>query len=300
MGDLHRMLERKLPLPICLFGLLACCSRSEPPLVVGSKNGVEQVFLAEVAARHLERKLGLWVNRRFNWGETLAVHTAMVGGEVDVYPEYGCVAMATILRVPITAERGVILERARAEYGNRFHAIWLDPLGFDNRYRVAVLTKDAVRFKVKKLSDLAGRKEGWRLGMSRELLSRKDGLALLEGRYLIPLRAPPLAVDPALFPRVLSEDKVDVIVADAIDQVWSRDDLQILDDDLQVIPPCEASYVLRSAAEQAHPGVRAALAGLSGKFTLATMRTTIRNLSASRVSVEAAAENFLREVGLPQ
>jgi glycine betaine/choline ABC-type transport system substrate-binding protein len=294
------MLARKLPMPVCLLGLLAACSRSQPPLAVGSKTSVEQVFLAEVAAQHLERKLGLKVARKYNWGETQSVHTAMVGGEIDIYPEYGCVAIGTILRVELSTERAVILERARDEYKNQFRAIWLDPLGFDGRYQVAVRQSDAARFKVKKLSDLASRKEGWRIGITRELRSRKDGMALLGARYRIPLHAPPVAMDSPMFPRALAEDMIDVIVAGATDPVWGRDDLRILVDDLQVISPCEASYVLRSDADQTRPGVRAALAELSGKFTLETIRAANINLSDGRVSVEAAAENFLREVGLPQ
>jgi glycine betaine/choline ABC-type transport system substrate-binding protein len=300
MGEHSRMFRRKLLMPICLGGLLGACSRPAPPLAVGSKTSVEQIFLAEVAARHLERKLGLKVARKFSWGETQAVHTALVGGEIDLYPEYGCVAVGAILRVELSTEREVILERARDEYKNQFRAIWMDPLGFDGRYQVAVLKSDAARFKVKKLSDLAGRKEGWRIGLTRDLRSRKDGMALLGARYRIPLRTPPVAMDPPMFARALAEDQIDVIVASATDAVWDRGDLRILEDDLQVISPCEASYVLRSDADQARPGVRAALAELSGKFTLAAVRAANLNLSGGRTSVEAAAENFLREVGLPR
>lgn len=300
MGEHRRMFRRELLLPIGLVGLLGGCSRPAPPLVVGSKTAVEQIFLAEVAARHLERKLGLKVARKYNWGETQAVHTALVGGEIDVYPEYGCLALGTILRVEVPTERAVILERARDEYKNRFAAIWLDPLGFDGRCQVAVRKSDADRFELTKLSDLASRKEGWRLGMSRELRSRRDGFALLETRYRIPLHAPAAAMDSATLARALAGDKIDVIVAGATDPVWGRDDLQILEDDQQVITPCEASYVLRSAVDRAHPGVRAALAELSGKFTLAAVRAANVKLSGGLASPDAVAESFLREVGLPR
>jgi glycine betaine/choline ABC-type transport system substrate-binding protein len=286
--------------PIGLMGLLAACSRPAPPLAVGSKTGVEQIFLAEVAARRLERTLGLQVARKYSWGETQAVHTALVGGEIDLYPEYGCVALGAILRVELSTERAVILERARNEYKSQFRAVWMDPLGFDGRYQVAVRSSDAARFKVNKLSDLASRKEGWRIGMSRELRSRKDGVALLGARYRIPLRNPPVAVESPAFARALAEDRIDVIVAGATDAVWDRDDLRILEDDLQIISPCEASYVLRSDIDLARPGVRLALAELSGKFTLAAVRAATLKLSLGQVSVEAAADQFLREVGLPQ
>ena len=299
MGDLNRVPNGcKLALPLCLLGLLGACSKTERLLVVGSKASIEQVFLAEVAASHLERKLGIKVARKYKWGETIAVHTGLVGGEIDLYPEYGCIALPVMLRAQMDTDRNSMLERLRDEYARRFRAVWLDPLGFDGRCQVAVRRSDAEKFKMTKMSDLALRKEGWRVGVTREFRARKDGFPLLDAKYHINLRTPPAAMEPAMFPRALTEDTIDLILAGATDIVWANDDLRILEDDAGAFPPCEVSFVLRSDADQAYPGVRRTLAELSGKFTLETVRAANIRLSDGRVAVESVAEGFLREAGL--
>jgi len=284
------------------LGLLICiasCRKPEPRLfTVGSKSTAEQVFLAEVAAQHLEHRLGIKVARKFNWGETVSVHTGLVGSEIDAYPEYGCTAISVILRVDSVTDRDVILERVRDEYRNRYRAIWLDPLGFDSRFRVGVLKIDQAKFKLVKLSDLRRRGEGWRPGMSRDIRSRTDGFALLDANYDFNLRTAPAALDPTMFARALSENKIDLLLAESTDPLWARDDLVQLEDDARAFPPCEASFVLRTDADQAYPGVLRALGELSGKFTLAEVQEANRRVSEGRAGVESVADRFLRNVGL--
>jgi glycine betaine/choline ABC-type transport system substrate-binding protein len=290
---------RGLGIVLCLLGLLGACSKTEPRLlVIGSKTTAEQVFLAEVAAQHLEKRLGAPVARKFNWGETMSVHTALAGGEVDVYPEYGCTAMALILRVAISTDRNAVLERVRTEYKNRFLSLWLDPLGYDNRFMVGVLKTDAARLRLRKLSELARRTEGWRPAMSRETRVRRDGFALLDAHYPFILRAPPAALDTAMFARALSEASIDLIMAEAASIVWGRDDLLPLEDDAKVFPPCEASFVFRSEADFRFPGARRALEELSGKFTLEAVRKANSRMLEGHINVESAALSFLREAGL--
>jgi glycine betaine/choline ABC-type transport system substrate-binding protein len=100
------------------------------------------------------------------------VHTGLVGGEIDLYPEYGCIALPVMLRAQMDTDRNSMLERLRDEYASRFRALWLDPLGFDGRCLVAVRQSDAAKLKLTKMSDLSRRKDGW-LRCSR--VSRETG-----------------------------------------------------------------------------------------------------------------------------
>ncbi len=284
---------------LCLFALLGGCKKREPrQLVIGSKTTLEQVFLAEVAAQYLEQRLGIQVSRKFNWGETMSVHTALTGGEIDIYPEYGCTAVALVMRVSLSTDRDVILERVRNEYRNRYLSLWLDPLGYDNRFQVGILQSDAARFRLKKLSELSRRTEGWRPAMSSDTRTRRDGFPLLTTNYAFILRAPPVALDSPMYTRALAEGGIDLFMAEAASVLWSRDDLVALDDDAKAFPPCEPSYVLRAEAAVAHPGVRRALEGLSGKFSLEAVRKANIRMLESHINVESVALSFLREAGL--
>jgi len=73
---------------LLVIGALLCgCSRSLA-IRVGSKNFTEQLILGEIAAQHLERRLGVAVDRRLNLGGTLLAHQALASGQIDVLPEY--------------------------------------------------------------------------------------------------------------------------------------------------------------------------------------------------------------------
>ena len=68
--------------------------------MVGSKNFTEQLVLGEIVAQHIERKLGIPVERKLNLGGTLLAHEALVNGSIDLYPEYTGTALTVILKQP--------------------------------------------------------------------------------------------------------------------------------------------------------------------------------------------------------
>ncbi|MER3422579.1 MAG: glycine/betaine ABC transporter substrate-binding protein, partial [Nitrospiraceae bacterium] len=60
--------------------LLTSCGRSDPVVVVGSKNFTEQVILGELLAQQIEAKTGLRVKRKLDLGGTFICHQALVAG----------------------------------------------------------------------------------------------------------------------------------------------------------------------------------------------------------------------------
>ena len=68
--------------------LLPGCGRQSGGLIVGSKNFTEQLVLGEIIAQHLEKRLGVRVERKLNLGGTLLAHEAVKSGGIDLYPEY--------------------------------------------------------------------------------------------------------------------------------------------------------------------------------------------------------------------
>ncbi|MDA4805238.1 hypothetical protein NY486_04930, partial [Enterobacter hormaechei] len=64
---------------------------------IGSKNFTEQFVVAEIYAQALE-KAGVKVERRTNLGATLIAHSALLNGEIDLYPEYTGTALAAVVK----------------------------------------------------------------------------------------------------------------------------------------------------------------------------------------------------------
>ena len=76
----------------------ACGPPRADRIVVGSKNFTEQLVLGEIIAQQIENKTHLPVERRFYLAGTYICHQAILGGRIDIYPEYTGTALTAILK----------------------------------------------------------------------------------------------------------------------------------------------------------------------------------------------------------
>ncbi|MGD1072787.1 MAG: glycine betaine ABC transporter substrate-binding protein [Bryobacteraceae bacterium] len=167
---------------ICLALCCAGCSR-EPRIRVGSKNFSEQLVLGEIVAQHLENRLHGQVSRRLDLGGTLLAQQSIVSGEIDVYPEYTGTALTAVLKQQPDKDPAQVLERVRQAY-RQWQLEWLDPLGFENTFAMAVRKEDADGGALSGASSA----RAWRLGAGYEFAHRPDGLpGLLERQALLEL-----------------------------------------------------------------------------------------------------------------
>jgi osmoprotectant transport system substrate-binding protein len=277
--------------------VLAACSGPRP-LTVASKNFTEQLILGEILAQHLEHRLATPVDRKLNLGGTLLTHGALAKGEIDLYPEYTGTALTAILKLPPSSDAAAVLDEVRREYRRRWNVEWLDPLGFNNTFAMAIRGEDARRLRLDTLSDASRRAPGWILGAGYEFQQRPDGLEGLLKTYRLPLRGAPRYMDLGLLYKALEQRQVEMIAANATDGMLSVMDLQVLRDDKQYFPPYEAAVLVRRDALERHPGLREALMELSGKFTDQTMQRLNHQVDGEKRPIAEVAAGFLREAAL--
>lgn len=284
---------------VILCWTLAACSRSHT-VTVGSKNFTEQVVLGEIAAQHLERRLGEKIDRKLNLGGTLLVHQSLIHGQIDLYPEYTGTALTAVLKLPAVSDAKKVLDEVRAEYAKRWKIDWLDPLGFNNTFAMAVPGAAARGTRLETLTDAAHRSPpgGWALGAGYEFQQRPDGLEGLLKTYHLPLRGQPKIMDLGLLYKALEQNQVDMIAANATDGMLSVLDVKVLEDDKHYFPPYQAAFLLREEACGNHPRLRQALAELSGKFSDRIMQKLNYEIDGKHRPVAEVAAEFLREAGL--
>ncbi|HVW83138.1 MAG TPA: glycine betaine ABC transporter substrate-binding protein, partial [Bryobacteraceae bacterium] len=229
---------------LLLVLLSAACSR-EPRVRVGSKNFTEQLVLGEIVAQHLEHRLHGHVSRRLDLGGTLLAHQALVNGEIDVYPEYTGTALTSVLKRQPEQQPDRVLEEVRRDY-RQWHLEWLDPLGFENTFAMAVRTQDAAGMKT--LSE-AAHARSWRLGAGYEFAHRPDGLPGLLKTYGLQLSGSPRTMDLGLLYQALARRQVDMVAGNSTDGMLSVLPLTVLEDDRHYFPPYECALVVREAAE---------------------------------------------------
>lgn len=286
-----------------LTGLIACalllagCSRARA-IKVGSKNFTEQVLLGEIVAQHIEKRLGVPIERRLNLGGTLLAHQALINGEVDLYPEYSGTAYTAVLKLDPTSDPGIVFERVRMEYRARMQIEWLDPLGFNNSFVMVVRGDDARTHRLETITDAVNYAEGWKLGVGYEFQERPDGLTCLMRSYKLRWRAAPKSMDLGLLYEALAQKQVTMVAANATDGLLSARDLKVLRDDKSAFPPYQAALAVRAETLAAFPALRPALAELSGKLGDESMRKLNFEVDSKKRPVRDVAAEFLRSTGL--
>jgi len=276
---------------IAALALAACSgSQSGHALSVGSKNFTEQVVLGEIIAQHLENRLHQKVERKLNLGGTLLAHQALLAGEIDLYPEYSGTALVAVLKEPIQTDPAAVLKLVRAEYASRFHIAWLDSLGINNGFAMVVRGADK---KLETLSNAAKAPKPWALGVGYEFEQRVDGLKALQQVYA--LRSTAIkTMDLGLLYRALEDGQVTMIAANATDGLLSKLDVKVLDDDKHAFPPYELCIAAREDRLAAVPGLRAALAELTGKLTDRKMQDLNYQVDGRHRPVADVAAEFLQ------
>jgi glycine betaine/choline ABC-type transport system substrate-binding protein len=262
--------------------------------VVGSKNFTESVLLGEIVSQHIERKLGIEVDRKLNLGGTLLAHEAIKSGSIDIYPEYTGTALTAVLKRPPARDPAAVFEEIRKAYEQQWGIEWLRPLGFNNTFAMVVRKQAGVS----SLSEAAAGGKSWRLGVGYEFLTRPDGLPGLLQTYPLKIEGSPVTMDLGLLYSALEKSKVDMVAANSTDGLLSVLPVVPLIDDKRYFPPYECAVLVRQDTLSKYGGLRQALEQLSGKFTDETMRKLNYSVDGEHRSVRDVAAETLKSLRL--
>jgi osmoprotectant transport system substrate-binding protein/osmoprotectant transport system permease protein len=211
-------------------------------VTVGSKDFTESNLLAEIVAQMLEAR-GVEVDRKFDLGGNLA-HSAVVAGQIDLYPEYTGTAFTAILHHQPVTDPKAVYDQVEKEYSQQFHLSVSQPLGFDNTFAILVRGEDARRLNLKTISDAAKYSPQWQAGFGHDFISRQDGYPGFSKTYGLRFRdVSDMALD--LTYTALASQKVDMIAGNSTDGRIAALDLVQLEDDKHYFPPYEAVFIVR-------------------------------------------------------
>ena len=265
-----------------LVGLLAGLTACSPPRldrpVIGAKNFTEQVVLGELLAQEIEAKTHLKVERRFYLAGSYIAQQAMLAGRIDMYVEYTGTALTAILKQPPlhmanpAQNQSATLARVRQLYAQRYRIAVEPSLGFENTFAMIARPDDPDMRQINTLSQAVPKAPQWRLGVGYEFEERPDGLHGLESAYGLHFKGDPRTMDLGLLYRALASRQVDVIAGNSTDGPIAAEHLKVLTDDKHYFPPYQAVPLVRQAALQRWPQLRAVFAALAGKITAADMR----------------------------
>jgi len=278
--------------------LCSCGPSRENRIVVGSKNFTEQLILGEIIAQQIETHTHLAVERRFYLAGSYICHQAILGGRIDIYPEYTGTALTAILKQKPEGNREAVYQRVKSEYAQRFNLSVGEPFGFNDTFAIEIRGEDARRLGLKTISQAAAYTPQWRAGFGYEFMERPDGYKGLAATYGLRFAAPPRIMDLGLLARALKDKQIDLAAGNTTDGLIPALDLFVLEDDKHYFPPYEAVPIFREETLRQHPEVKQALDDLARKISDDNMRRLNYEVDGQKRDVKEVVREFLRGKGL--
>jgi osmoprotectant transport system substrate-binding protein len=292
---MHRWLSSFLLLSIFLG---ACGPPRASRIVVGTKNFTEQLVLGEIMAQQIENRTHLPVERRFYLAGSYICHQAILGGRIDIYPEYTGTALTAILKAQTSTDPEKVFHEVKTEYARQFNFEVGKPFGFNNTFAIEIRGEDARRLGLATISQAAAYTPRWRAGFGYEFMERPDGYKGLAATYGLRFAESPRIMDLGLLARALKEKQLDLAAGNATDGLIRALDLFVLEDDRHYFPPYEAVPIMRQDMLVRHPEVGNALDELAGRISDDDMRELNYAVDGQHRDVKQVVGEFLRKKGL--
>lgn len=266
-------------------------------IVVGSKNFTEQLILGNIVADLIEGNTDIKVERQLNLGGTSVAFAALQAGDLDMYVEYTGTGLVNILNKESINDPQKVYDIVATEFKEKYDLNWLQPLGFNNTYTLAIRKDTAEKYNIENYSDLAKVSDKLIMGPTIEFANRQDGYIGLAETYKMNFKDLK-AVDSGLRYTALDTNKSDVIDAFSTDGLLKGYDLKVLVDDKNFFPPYFAVPLVRQETLKKYPELKEVLNKLAGKMDDETMRGLNYKVDKLGESPETVANDFLKELGM--
>ena len=279
------------------LGLAGCSGggSGKGTVTVGSKAFTEGVILSELYALALE-DAGFSVERSVEISGSL-LHTALVNGDIDLYPEYTGTGLISVLQMPPETDSQQVYDTVKKEYEEQFDLVWLEQSEAADGQGLVIRTQAAEQYGIKTISDLQAHASELRFASQGQFDEREDGLPALEETYGPFDWAEHEVYDEGLKYEVLRNDEADVTPAYTTEaQLSDRDAFTLLEDDKGVWPPYNVAPVVRADVLEELPGIEAALDRVSAALTTEKLTELNARVDIDREEYEDVARDFFEGI----
>lgn len=304
----------KFALPARMLGVALAATFAAAPgahaadaVVVSSKIDTEGNLLGNLIAQVLKAR-GIPVTEKIALGTTPIVRRALIGGEIDIYPEYTGNAAFFFNKAddPVwkNAAQGYETARKLDYAANRI--VWLTPAPANNTWGVAVLASLAQAKHLKTFSDFGK----WiaaggsvKLAASAEFVNSASALPSFEKAYGFRLKPAQLVVlsggDTAATIKAAANqtDGVNAAMVYGTDGGIASSGLAVLDDDKHVQPVYAPAAIVREAVLKAHPQIAEALKPVFASLDLRTLQTLNSRIQIKGEPAASVAAQYLKSKG---
>lgn len=298
------MRSRRAVLGALLSLGLPVATRAAAPVVVASKLDVEGGLIGAMILASLA-DAGVPTEDRLLIGPTAILRQALIGGAVDLYPEYTGNAAFFFHEDgdPVWKNASAGYRRAAALDLAANRLVWLAPSPADNSWAIAVPRAHAAARQLRTLADFAREvRDGARvrLAASAEFVESAAGLPAFEAAYGFHLDADQLLVlsggETSATMKAASDgiSGVTAAMAYATDGALDALDLVVLADTAHAEPVYAPAPVVRAATLAAYPQIKPLLAPVFAGLDLVTLRGLNEKVAVEGQAPMTVARAYLR------
>lgn len=242
-------------------------ARQSERYAIGGKTFSEQFILARLIADRLE-EAGFAAAPQTGLGSTVILR-ALAEDDIDAYVEYSGTVWANAMGRTDNPGREEILDGVTTWLQQTYGVTMLGKLGFENTYALAMERARAEELGVEDISDLTRLAPRLTIGGDYEFFARPEWTAL-QSAYSLRFRDERQYQSTFMY-RALSDGDVDVIAAFSSDGRVVANDLVVLRDSREAIPPYDA-LLLIAPSRAGDAAMREALLPLIGAIDVDAMR----------------------------
>ncbi|MDF0725814.1 glycine betaine ABC transporter substrate-binding protein [Cytobacillus sp. S13-E01] len=268
-------------------------------IVISGKKYTEQVILTNIMAEYLKAKTDLEVEVEEALGGVFVLQEAMKKGDIDMYVEYTGTGYLNVLKNEYTPGQSPdeIFEATKKGYAEEFNVAWLEPLGFNNTYALALRSELAKELGTKTYTDLVANASDLSFGADPEFFERTDGYDALAKEYGFEF-GDKKNIDPDLQYTAAKDGQIDIITAFSTDARIAQYGLVVLEDDKNFFPPYYAAPIIRKEVLDANPGLADTINELSNILSDARMIELNAKVNIDKMQPKEVAIEFLKAEGL--
>jgi len=294
-----------LQIGIGLFASFA--AQADGPVRIGSKIDTEGKLLGTIMVLALEAN-GIKTENKVSLGNTKIVRTALLAGEIDLYPEYtgnGAFMLGAENRSAWKDFRAGY-ELAKKMDFQKNKIVWLEPANANNTWAIAVRKDLAASNKLRTMDDL-GRyiaKGGtFKLAASAEFMERTDAMPAFQTAYGFKLRADQALVlaggDTAATIKAAAEKTsgVNAAMAYGTDGPLAALGLLVMEDPKGVQPVYAPSPLVREEVLKRHPAIATILAPIFKSLDRPTLQMLNARIQLEGQDPRKVASDYLQSKG---
>lgn len=291
----NRVIKRVLAvfLAASITASLAGCGDSksdEKSIKVGSKDLTENLVVAEVYALALE-EAGFSVERVMDIAGSV-VHTSIMNGEIDLYPEYTGTGLISILKMDPMTDAQQVYDTVKEEYEKQYKLIWLDYSQANDGQGLVIRTDVADKYGIKTISDLQKNASELRFASQGEFDQREDGMLGLEKLYGPFEWKSSKVYDGGLKYSVLENDEADAAPAYTTEGQLVKDEFTLLEDDKKLWPPYNLAPVVRETVLNTYPEIADILNKISATLDTKTVTKLNAEVDVDKREYEEVAKEY--------